>query len=152
MIPLVSFASKSGRVCVCHGICWCSMECCAAVCMRALLRRLLKSNFLFMDISYCVGINQSNIYLYWEPIALPAIIYRFDYLYFIEIRNFHTWLLCAHKMATGGSGKCLTMHVRFMVEPISMYKSEPPWIVVTGSARAHSHKHTHTSNANVDKG
>lgn len=38
-------------------------------------------------------------------------------------------------MAAGGSGKCLTMHVRFTVEPVSMYRSGPPWIVVIGSKK-----------------
>lgn len=36
-------------------------------------------------------------------------------------------------MALGGSGRCLTMHVKLMVEPMSIYKSGPPKIVVTGS-------------------
>lgn len=45
----------------------------------------------------------------------------------------HTWFLWLHKIALGGSGKCLTIQVRLMVEPMSIYKSGPPRIVVTGS-------------------
>jgi hypothetical protein len=33
----------------------------------------------------------------------------------------------------GGSGKCFTMQVKFIVEPVSMYMSGPPMIVVMGS-------------------
>ena len=39
------------------------------------------------------------------------------------------WTVC------GGSGKCLTMHVKFTVDPISMYNSGPPDIVVMGSEK-----------------
>lgn len=45
----------------------------------------------------------------------------------------YTWFLCPHKIALGGSGKCFTMHVRLIVEPMSIYKSGPPKIDVTGS-------------------
>jgi hypothetical protein len=36
-------------------------------------------------------------------------------------------------MAGGGSGECRIMHVKFTVEPVFMYKSGPPTIVVMGS-------------------
>lgn len=55
----------------------------------------------------------------------------------------HTWFLCAHKIALGGSGRYLTMHVKLMVEPMSIYKSGPPRIVVTGSV--HKRKWVHFS-------
>lgn len=38
----------------------------------------------------------------------------------------------------GGSGKWRTIQVRFTVEPVSMYKSGDPWMVVTGSVRRKS--------------
>lgn len=44
-----------------------------------------------------------------------------------------TWLLWAHEMVFGGSGKCLTTHVKLIVEPMPMYKSGAPTIVVIGS-------------------
>lgn len=48
--------------------------------------------------------------------------------------NVLTWLLWNHRIDAGGSGKCRTTQVKFIVEPTSMYKSGPPWTVVTGSA------------------
>lgn len=36
----------------------------------------------------------------------------------------------------GGSGKCRTTHVKLIVEPMPMYKSGAPTIVVIGSVAA----------------
>lgn len=36
-------------------------------------------------------------------------------------------------MNAGGSGELFTTHVKFIVEPLSMYKSGPPIISVDGS-------------------
>ena len=44
-----------------------------------------------------------------------------------------TSLLCIHLMVGGGSGECCTMHVRFTVDPVLMYKSGAPTSVVIGS-------------------
>jgi hypothetical protein len=38
-------------------------------------------------------------------------------------------------MNAGGSGEFCTTHVRFIVEPLSMYKSGAPIISVDGSAK-----------------
>lgn len=45
-----------------------------------------------------------------------------------------TALLWFQKMNAGGSGELFTTHVRFIVDPLSMYKSGPPIISVDGSA------------------
>lgn len=47
-----------------------------------------------------------------------------------------TWLtspLWVQNIPGGGSGSCFTIHVKFIVESVSMYKSGPPIIVVIGS-------------------
>lgn len=44
-----------------------------------------------------------------------------------------TSLLWFHIIDGGGSGKCRTMHVRLTVDPVFIYKSGPPTIVVRGS-------------------
>lgn len=36
-------------------------------------------------------------------------------------------------MVAGGSGRCRTIHVKLTVDPVSIYKSGEPWIVVIGS-------------------
>lgn len=43
-------------------------------------------------------------------------------------------------MNAGGSGELCTTHVRFIVEPLSMYKSGAPIISVDGSARKNGNK------------
>lgn len=44
-----------------------------------------------------------------------------------------TALLWFQKMNAGGSGELFTTHVKFIVEPLSMYKSGAPIISVDGS-------------------
>lgn len=44
-----------------------------------------------------------------------------------------TWLLWVQCTIRGGSGRCLTIHVKLTVDPKSMYNSGPPGIVVIGS-------------------
>lgn len=48
-----------------------------------------------------------------------------------------TALLWFQKMNAGGSGELCTTHVRFIVDPLSMYKSGAPIISVDGSEKWH---------------
>lgn len=41
--------------------------------------------------------------------------------------------LCVQAISGGGSGRCFTIHVRFIVDPVFINKSSPPKIVVIGS-------------------
>jgi hypothetical protein len=43
-------------------------------------------------------------------------------------------------MNAGGSGELCTTHVRFIVEPLSMYKSGAPIISVDGSTKTEEKK------------
>jgi hypothetical protein len=43
-------------------------------------------------------------------------------------------------MNAGGSGELCTTHVRFIVEPLSMYKSGAPIISVDGSTKNNDNK------------
>lgn len=74
------------------------------------------AEWMYVHVSVCVCVRQRFcVYLHVFKLLL------------------HTWFLWLHKIALGGSGKCLTIQVRLMVEPMSIYKSGPPRIVVTGS-------------------
>lgn len=49
------------------------------------------------------------------------------------IKNELTWLLCVQQIDGGGSGECWTIQVKLTVEPVFMYMSGPPTIVLIGS-------------------
>lgn len=50
-----------------------------------------------------------------------------------KLRPLLTALLWFQKIKAGGSGELCTTHVKFIVEPLSIYKSGAPIISVDGS-------------------
>lgn len=88
----------------------------------------------FLWISVCLlSIWAESMYVHVSVCVCVCVRQRFCvYLHVFKLL-LHTWFLWLHKIALGGSGKCLTIQVRLMVEPMSIYKSGPPRIVVTGS-------------------
>lgn len=49
-------------------------------------------------------------------------------------------MLCDQTIVGGGSGENRTIHVRLIVEPRFMYKSDPPIISVIGSENENKRK------------
>lgn len=54
-------------------------------------------------------------------------------LFVDQTKNELTWLLCVQQIDGGGSGECWTIQVKLTVEPVFMYMSGPPTIVLIGS-------------------
>lgn len=60
--------------------------------------------------------------------------FKLKFIHLIKLKQKKlTWLLCVQQIDGGGSGECWTIQVKLTVEPVSMYMSGPPTIVLIGS-------------------
>lgn len=112
--------------------------------------------FPFRCLPWAMHVSHLLIVLCWLCLTIYTN-FRISWGQLRKCINEHTWFLCAHKIALGGSGRCLTMHVKLMVEPMSIYKSGPPKIVVTGSMHKRKcehifhHRHRHRQRQQTEK-